>query len=114
MLETLSASSSMGSGPALRFAPLLKDAVAALAGFSKANVGSSLPSRVGLVLEAGFIRIPLSVGGNPAVGLGFLFVDLLSFYHSLMKHGLLGDRPNKRPRVPLLRAAAPDAVYKHK
>ncbi|KAL3207436.1 hypothetical protein MRX96_039690 [Rhipicephalus microplus] len=66
---------------------------------------SLLPSRTRLVLEAGFIRIPLSVGGNPAVGLGFLFGDLLFFYHSLMRHG---------PRVPPFRAAAPDAVYEHK
>ncbi|KAL3196551.1 hypothetical protein MRX96_045161 [Rhipicephalus microplus] len=56
----------------------------------RANVGSSLPSRVCLVLEAGFICIPLSVGGSPAVGLGFLFGDLLSFYHILMMHGFLG------------------------
>ncbi|KAL3217371.1 hypothetical protein MRX96_032487, partial [Rhipicephalus microplus] len=65
-------------------------------------------------LEAVFIRIPLSVGGNPAVGLGFLFGDLLSFYHSLMRHDLLGGRPNKRPRVLPFRAVAPDSVYKHK
>ncbi|KAL3177682.1 hypothetical protein MRX96_009615 [Rhipicephalus microplus] len=80
----------------------------------RANVGSRLPSRVRLVLEARFIRIPLSVGGNPAVGLGFLFGDLLCFYYSLMRHGLLEGQPNKRPRVPPFRAAAPDVVYKHK
>ncbi|KAL3246503.1 hypothetical protein MRX96_057617 [Rhipicephalus microplus] len=65
-------------------------------------------------LKRDFIRIPLSVGGNPAVEVGFLFGDLLFFYHSLMRHGLFGGWPNKRLSVPPFRAAAPDAVYKHK
>ncbi|KAL3202473.1 hypothetical protein MRX96_053378 [Rhipicephalus microplus] len=85
-----------------------------LAGFIGAYVGSILPSRARLVLEAGFTCIPLSGSGNPAIGLGSLFGDLLSFYHSLMRHGLLEGRPTKRPRVSPFRPPAPDAVYKHK
>ncbi|KAL3214095.1 hypothetical protein MRX96_051528 [Rhipicephalus microplus] len=54
------------------------------------------------------------VGGNPAAGLGFLFGDLLSFYHSLMRQASSGVGRTSSPRVPPFRAAAPDAVYKHK
>ncbi|KAH8021827.1 hypothetical protein HPB51_018533 [Rhipicephalus microplus] len=62
----------------------------------------------------GQIGVDASDHTSTAVGLGFLFGDLLCFYYSLMRHGLLEGQPNKRPRVPPFRAAAPDVVYKHK